>query len=66
MVEDRLTKKCKCGYFIPDEYELCNYCLLKKYKLSEIGFSVGYDGGLYRREDVLRALREAERGNKNG
>lgn len=26
--KERWTKKCKCGSYIPKEYEKCNYCLL--------------------------------------
>jgi len=63
MPKVKWTKKCKCGNFIPDEYELCDYCLLKKYNLYETS-PWGYEG-LFSRKDVITALREAERGNKN-
>jgi len=55
-------KKCKCGNFIPDEYELCDNCLLKKYNLypESIWFSnYGTSFQYFPEEEVIRALREA-------
>ena len=59
------TKRCKCGYFIPDNYELCDSCLLNKFELtpiavSEYEFMVRDD--LFDRDDVIKALRKAMRG----
>jgi len=57
------TKKCKCGNFISDEYELCDYCLLQKYR-EELDFpisSYGYFDNLYRCSNVVKALRKAEK-----
>ena len=33
MKQEQWTKKCKCGSYIPDEYESCSNCLLEKYEL---------------------------------
>ena len=57
----RLTNKCKCGNFILDEYELCDYCLLSKYNLWPTGPDCSHQyGTLYVEEDVLEAIRKAE------
>ena len=52
----------KCGHYIPDEYEICDNCLLRKYSLWPSGPDclVMY-GKFYREEDVLEALRKAEK-----
>lgn len=53
----KLNKKCKCGNFIRDEYDLCDNCLLKKYGLELKGFHLEYYDILFTREDVIEALR---------
>lgn len=58
------TKRCKCGNFIPDEYEICDWCLLDKYNLkgrrdSQDSMSLGPT--YYTEEDVVTALRKAEK-----
>jgi len=34
MKEIRWTKQCKCGSYIPDEYEECDRCLLKRHNVT--------------------------------
>lgn len=61
-----IVEKEICGHFIPDEYEICDYCLDSKYR-NELGIS-SFDScndpygmvPLYDRENVLKALRKAE------
>lgn len=59
-------KKCKnfkkCHTYTETHYTLCNWCLLKKYglHLKRHSFSE-YGGNYFEEEDVVRALRKAER-----
>jgi len=64
------TKLCKCGSYMPDEYDLCDVCLLQEYELYSTGRydaldHYGYDR-LYPEEAVLKALREARAGKRKG
>ena len=63
--ENPWNNRCKCGRYIPDEYELCDYCLLSKYNLWPAGPDCCREyGTLYKEEDVLGAIREAELNSK--
>jgi len=58
-------KKCKCGNYIPDEYEICDFCLIQKYS-EELGMGIssyGFFDVLYPKSNIVKALRKAE---KNG
>lgn len=59
---EKWTKKCECGCFIPDDYEICDSCLLTKYDLIYERY-YGEDDGLiaYYEDAVLKAIRKAER-----
>ena len=57
-------KQCKCGNFMLDEYEICDDCLLSKYKLRGRYDSCDLEGlghTYYTGEDVIIVLREAEK-----
>lgn len=62
-MKESWTKKCVCGNFIPDNYVLCNSCLLKKYGLLTKGKNDEYGNYTYDEEDVVDALRIAEKGD---
>lgn len=58
----RWTKKCSgCGKYMPEEYNICDICLLVKFELyhKQTHDSLDHMGifALYREEDVLKALR---------
>ena len=57
------TKQCKCGYYIPDEYDRCDKCLLKDFNEQlETPITIDALGGyLYLEEEVVKALRKALR-----
>ena len=60
------NKQCKCGNFIPDEYDTCDSCLLSRYHLLTKGkYDSSDPEGLgeryYPEPEVIRAIREAER-----
>lgn len=58
------TEKCpQCKCFMPDGYRICDYCLRADYGLNGLGH---YDVPFgvvryYEEDDVLRAIRLAER-----
>jgi hypothetical protein len=63
---EKWTKKCKCGAFISNRYDICDRCLLKSVELNAL-----YEDGdewnehpLYPEEDVIKALRKIRRGIK--
>ena len=60
-MEESWTKKCVYGNFIPDNYVLCDSCLLNKYGLLSKRRGDDY-GEIYDEEDVVDALRRAEKG----
>ena len=61
-MKESWINKCVCGNFIPDDYVLCDSCLLKKYGLLTKGRDDGYGNYAYEEEDVVDALRIAEKG----
>jgi len=65
-VADLATLKLKperCNHYIPDEYEICDWCILEKYNLSPRQLCDMYED-YYAKEDVVEALRKAEK-NEN-
>ena len=52
------TKQCKCGYYIPDEYDRCDKCLLKDFNEQlETPITIDELGDyLYLEEEVVKAL----------
>lgn len=66
MKQERWTKECKCSNYIPDEYEVCDWCLLRKYDLTLKG-KYHYESmneSCYSEKDVVEALRKAEKEDK--
>ncbi len=64
------TKKCaskKCDNYIPDKHDLCDMCIEMKYDLEATYDATDYLGmsKLYTEDSVLKALRKAEKENKN-
>jgi hypothetical protein len=62
------TKRCpKCdGCFIPDENDICDYCVLKEVGLEFKGTSsgcgcCGCGPTVYEKDDVVAALRQARK-----
>lgn len=67
MNQIRWTKQCECRNFIPSEYKICDYCLLAKYGLENKGEYKDWRcvGQIYyTQEDIVEALRNAEKENK--
>lgn len=70
MRQEQWNKQCGCGNYIPDEYEVCDSCLLKRYGLLWKG---KYDSSnpdcvgnpSYPEELVVKALRKAEQNESN-
>lgn len=61
---EKWVKKCKCGSYIPDGYDLCDACLLDEYEL--VGRCDSDDWGnagpvYYEEDDIIDALRKAEK-----
>ena len=55
-------RKCECGHHIPDDYEMCDDCLIKKYDLIYERYYGNFDDTIAYYEDaVLKAIRKAER-----
>jgi len=58
----RWTKQCACGLFMPDEYDLCDQCVLRHYGLGLKGRhdhcdQLGLGPTLFEEKDVVEALR---------
>lgn len=61
---DALPRDMNTAAFVPDEHDICDYCLVAKYELKRTYDSLDYLGSdaLYTEESVLNALRTAEKG----
>lgn len=70
--EDRMYwGSAPCGNWMPEEYDICDLCILRKYGLGVVGRydSCGHScqgEEYYLKEDVIAALRKAEKGDSNG
>ena len=57
------TKQCACDFYMPDEYDLCDVCMLNKYNLHAKFDALDHLGyyPLYNEDVVLDAIRKAEK-----